>query len=561
MFFALVATSLVLLQADPQTLLPASPPAEHASKPAVQDTQQPGEIVFHLTTREALIDLIALDDHNHPVPDLKPDDLSVSEWWARLEYDPIHQLRDARVPADAEPALVSSLHVIDPASEQKSAANTQPGFQISVSCLERSTQHYQLAIRPGQNGWKSGYHRIVITTSRRHVRLFYRHNYYVGIEASLDASPTLSPDQVEKLLDRAACAYPDTPLSINIVARLLNTKRPNALGYTVTVNGNSLSYLTFRGDQPGSSSQPAGLGNPRRIQLDYGACTFDSSGRPISFFHAPAEQILSEEQYSRALVDGFPHVLQLPMDPNVAVTRFVVRDRITGNLGAVNEPSSAPEPPLPTPPPNLAFMTKTNLQRIKETEDSQGVTGPDFRIHLPYYHPQQGPIGSFGSIVVASGSFCGDVYELHQSSENLPDFRELDPIGSLYTSSLDVPNQDFSNTAGIPGVTPRTDLFGIDYHATFWVNIPGEYQFLMLSDDGALLEIDDRKIIDLDGIHAEQANSARIRLSEGPHTMHVPYYQGAPDSVALILWVKPAKASQWVLFDLHDYTADAVAPQ
>jgi len=155
----------------------------------------------------------------------------------------------------------------------------------------------------------------------------------------------------------------------------------------------------------------------------------------------------------------------------------------------------------------------------------------------------------------------GDVYELHRTSDSLPDFRELDPIGSLYTASLDVPNQDFSNTEGIPGVTPRTDLFGIDYHGTFWVSTPGEYQFLMLSDDGARLEIDDRKIIDLDGLHTQEADAAHIRLNEGPHTIHVPYYQGAPESVALVLWVKPPGAQEWSIFDLHDYSADAPSPQ
>ncbi|MGC2612617.1 MAG: PA14 domain-containing protein, partial [Terracidiphilus sp.] len=150
-------------------------------------------------------------------------------------------------------------------------------------------------------------------------------------------------------------------------------------------------------------------------------------------------------------------------------------------------------------------------------------------------------------------SFCGDVYELLETSDHLPDFRELDPIGSVYTSSLDVPNQVFSNTAGIPGVTPRTNLFGIDYHASLWVHIPGEYRFRMASDDGAILQIDDETIINLDGLHQVNESSARINLETGLHTIHVPYYQGAVDSVALELWVKPPDAKDWILFDLNDY--------
>jgi hypothetical protein len=142
----------------------------------------------------------------------------------------------------------------------------------------------------------------------------------------------------------------------------------------------------------------------------------------------------------------------------------------------------------------------------------------------------------------------------------LPDFRELDPIGSLYTSYLDVPNQFFSNTTGIPGVTPRTNLFGIDYRASFWVRMPGEYRFRMASDDGAILEVDDKRIINLDGIHPVNEGTGRMHLETGLHTIHVPYYQGAPISVALELWVKPPGADRWIVFDLKDYSAPTSAP-
>jgi hypothetical protein len=166
--------------------------------------------------------------------------------------------------------------------------------------------------------------------------------------------------------------------------------------------------------------------------------------------------------------------------------------------------------------------------------------------------PPQGPIGSFGSVVPASRFFCGDVYELPHTSRFIPDFRELEPIGSLYTPSLDVPYQVFSNTNGIPGVTPRTDLFGIDYHANFWVQAPGNYQFRMLSDDGAILQIDDHRVIDLDGLHQAKGGIGQIQLDVGRHTIHVPYYQGAPVSVALELWVK-SPGADWHIFDLRDF--------
>jgi hypothetical protein len=87
------------------------------------------------------------------------------------------------------------------------------------------------------------------------------------------------------------------------------------------------------------------------------------------------------------------------------------------------------------------------------------------------------------------------------------------------------------------------------------VQATGEYQFLMASDDGAVLQIDDKTVINLDGLHSVDAVTARVPLAPGLHTIHVPYYQGAVDSVALELWVKKPGAADWLLFNLDDYAA------
>lgn len=174
--------------------------------------------------------------------------------------------------------------------------------------------------------------------------------------------------------------------------------------------------------------------------------------------------------------------------------------------------------------------------------------------------PPEGPIGSFGSVIPAANSFCGDVYELG-ASRFLPDFRELDPIGSLYTRSLDVPDQVFINTDGIPGVTPRTNLFGIDYHAAFWIRKPGDYEFRMISDDGSMLWIDDRRLIDLDGLHLAIGARGKIRLDPGRHTIHVPYYQGDITFVALLLWVRPPGERDWQVFDLRNFAPTSPGTQ
>jgi hypothetical protein len=481
-----------------------------------QNSQSDSAIpTLRVTSREVLVDLIALDRHNLPVLDLKPDDLQVAERGEPdLKKSEKHS-HDVIAPISFDP--IASLSIFNPNDPTSSQHDTHTGFRILAGCLERSTVHYLLAFHPGPSGWSSGYHHIAISTERPETKLFYRHQYYVGLAAPAPDSSILKQKSIDQLLQQSACYYPVTPLSITLQARLIDTGRTDVTRYMVSVDASSLSFLTLNKDSTGRSS--AGL--DRRVALDYGTCNFAESGKPTSYFHAPLEQVLTSVDYARALNHGFPHILEFPASAQTALTRVVLRDRATGNMGAVD-------------------VTFQELERDQR--------------------PVHGSTGSFGSIVPASHSFCGDVYELQDASNQLPDFRELDPIGSVYTSSLDVPNQVFSNTTGIPGVTPRTNLFGIDYHASFWVRTPGEYRFRMASDDGAILKIDDKQVIDLDGLHQVNEASGDIHLEPGLHTIHVPYYQGAPVSVALALWIKPPGANKWAIFDLNDYVAPTSAP-
>ena len=536
-------------------------PQSGASQPSHADS---GVLTFHVTTREVILDLIALNGHDGHVPDLADTELQVS-YSANNDAAPKHH--HGRAPQQRI-APVTSLHVVDPNVPLSSTEGTHAGFQISASCLQRSMMHYQLAFRPGSDGWTSGFHQVSVTTTRPGVRLFYRHRYFVGKTVAPPVPPVTGSDSIEKLLMKGACYYPDTPLSISLRARLIDSGRSDVLRYQVAVDAESLSYLTLNADTGPRQT----LGDDRRVQIDYGVCTFNASGRPIRFFQAPLDQILTPEDYARAVARGFPHIFELPTIPSLALTRIVVRDRATGNVGATDVPfggtasgaapvgaSSIPVPGKVPVQDRLAQETVYDLDLFsvfrKGTYTSALFSrdgSRDSSTGAADVVPPAGPIGSFGSVVPTANSFCGDVYELDYS-KHLPDFRELDPIGSLYSYALDVPNQYFTNTDGIPGVTPRTDLFGIDYHSVFWIRYAGEYRFRMVSDDGAILWIDDRQLINLDGIHHALGGEGTIHLDPGGHTMHVPYYQGAVVSVALLLWVLPPGEKDWQIFDLRNF--------
>jgi hypothetical protein len=141
---------------------------------------------------------------------------------------------------------------------------------------------------------------------------------------------------------------------------------------------------------------------------------------------------------------------------------------------------------------------------------------------------------TFGTTVVDSAGLRGVIYYLKPNTGILPDsFRHLKPRGTIYARSLNVPPRDF--TEGFPGVTKRLEWFAIDYSGKFWIRHPAVYRFVLTSDDGSLLYIDDRLIIDNDRIHPAQSKEASLALDHGPHSIRVSYFQGPRAAVALIL--------------------------
>ena len=123
----------------------------------------------------------------------------------------------------------------------------------------------------------------------------------------------------------------------------------------------------------------------------------------------------------------------------------------------------------------------------------------------------------------------GEIYLLPPGTVELPKFEKLKSIGAIYTSALNIPARDFLE--GFPGVTDRFEWFAIDYTGHFYIDNPGKYRFLLGSDDGSKLYIDNRRIIDNDGIHPIQYEEASITLKGGIHSIRISYFQGPPTGI------------------------------
>jgi hypothetical protein len=483
---------------------PATPPANGDSNP--------DPYLLRLTTREVLLELIATDHRGHLIRDLTQSEVEVFEVAGHL-----------KTPS----AGISMFRAVDPAQPQPPSSPQPASMRATVGggCAVRSTFHYEVAYHPAVNGWHSGDHEIEVRTSRPGVKLAYRNRYYAGETTPLPHPP--ATDQAEAALRDAACYHSALPASILLTARPVATGRSDIHRYFVTIDADTLSFITMSGQN-------------RRVQLDYGICTFDQAGHGLSYMHAATDRLLSSSEYAQAVVHGFPNLIEFPRADEAAMARVALRDRATGNVGAVD---ITIVPPVPN---TLTADEQFASDRWYQIAATRSGLRDDWSLPL-------GPIGSFGSLLPRPGSFCGDVYELPSSTTHLPVFWNLSSIGSLYAETLNVPDQQFWKTGGLPGVTRRTDWFGIDYHGNLWITAPGDYQFVLQADDAARLLIDDEEVISLDGLHQFDSGRGHISLAVGSHSIHVPYMQGPQIALGLVLLVKAPGDADFKPFDMRQF--------
>ncbi|MBZ5593377.1 MAG: beta-glucosidase [Acidobacteriia bacterium] len=163
---------------------------------------------------------------------------------------------------------------------------------------------------------------------------------------------------------------------------------------------------------------------------------------------------------------------------------------------------------------------------------------------------QDKPAYTFGTTVVDSAGLQGRVYHLKPGTQKLPNFGHMRPVGSVYTTSLNVWPQNFDE--GFPSITDRFEWFAIEYSGKFWIENAGKYHFSLLADDGAKLYLNNKVVIDNDGTHRATAVSGGATLTRGVYEIKIEYFQGPRFTVALVLAVAPL-GEPWRIFSMNDF--------
>lgn len=133
------------------------------------------------------------------------------------------------------------------------------------------------------------------------------------------------------------------------------------------------------------------------------------------------------------------------------------------------------------------------------------------------------------------GAFRGQAYVIPESTRQMPDFSTMVPFATLYTDSFDIKTQEFAG--GFPGALVQEDWFGIRYEGAISVPSDGRYQFKVISDDGAVLSIDNEKVVDNDGRHLVREATGQKELKAGKHAVRLDYFQALKGTVALQVYM------------------------
>ncbi|UAB91765.1 hypothetical protein I5192_22080 (plasmid) [Ruegeria sp. SCSIO 43209] len=100
----------------------------------------------------------------------------------------------------------------------------------------------------------------------------------------------------------------------------------------------------------------------------------------------------------------------------------------------------------------------------------------------------------------------------------------------------------------------REDVFAVRATTDLHIEQAGSYTFYLLSDDGSSLRLNGQDLIDNDGLHATELQTATIELSAGTHSLEALYFEAYGDATLMLEWAGPDTGGNRVLL-----TGDHVA--
>ncbi|MFB7115148.1 family 16 glycoside hydrolase [Streptomyces sp. NPDC056291] len=116
-----------------------------------------------------------------------------------------------------------------------------------------------------------------------------------------------------------------------------------------------------------------------------------------------------------------------------------------------------------------------------------------------------------------------------------------------------MPTVDWSSTDDFGGFA---DNFSAQASGYLVIPANGTYTFRLTSDDGSRLTIDDREVIDHDGLHAAEPKDGAVELTAGSHPFRIDYFERTGEQQLTLAW-KPPGATGFSVVPRESLTTDA----
>ena len=156
-------------------------------------------------------------------------------------------------------------------------------------------------------------------------------------------------------------------------------------------------------------------------------------------------------------------------------------------------------------------------------------------------------LGIFGTDAMPGHGLIGQVYVPGDTIHQMPDFDLLTPVYTFVTPNLDVPQRRYTEGFPTPETQSVVENFAIRFRGELAIDTPGRYTFGLYADDGAKLYIDERLVVDNDGVHPARGKQGYITLTAGIYPVEIHYFQGPREFIALQWYYQPPKepVSEW----------------
>lgn len=108
------------------------------------------------------------------------------------------------------------------------------------------------------------------------------------------------------------------------------------------------------------------------------------------------------------------------------------------------------------------------------------------------------------------------VYRLDEGTARLPNFSQMTPVAEGQTYEISVDGLSL----------PQADNVAVAFEGYLDIATAGAYNFILASDDGSKLYINDKTVVDNDGDHGVISAGGSIDLTPGKHKIRVEWFNG-----------------------------------